>query len=246
MTLTQRGKYYRDCSLYERAYWFFLEAAYSEGDMEAIENIGLLYLYGEYPRQDFTKAFKYLRKAYAATGNARMIGKIMEARKDISEDANGRMQYKEFLEFLAESGETRAYILMAQEYGEGIIFPYSIDMKIECLKAAADRGESFGYECLGEMYFKGDGVERCYKKAYEFFNMTDCNSSFVRPYCLAEMYRKGLYVEKKVDKAAEYYAWIANAEVHMKACDPYYLRACELLAKLGKMGNYYGILAKSG
>lgn len=64
MTLTQIGKYYRDSRLLENAYTYFLESALSCDDPEAIENLGLLYLYGEYPRRDYEKAFRYLRKAY--------------------------------------------------------------------------------------------------------------------------------------------------------------------------------------
>ena len=222
------GKAYRDERSYEEAYGYFLEGAIAN-NAEAIENLGLLYLLGEGVDQNEEKAFRYYRMYYDMTGDKDMLMNISDCLSDLLNRKEGCRLYRELLEYLIDNGEWDIWIQKGFGYREGTAYPKDLFKAIDCFEQAISHGVSMGYECLGEMYFLGEGVEQNYKKAYEFFQSCEGHSSFIKPYYLGEMYRLGLYVENNFDKAKQEYRRIVDSPVKMRAVDSYYIKAARRL-----------------
>lgn len=219
--IVDRGKMYRDEGMYDQAYRYFLEGAIAN-DPESIENLGLLYLYGEGVDQDDEKAFHYYRMYYDMTGEKDMFMNLAERRVELFERESGRRLYRELLEYMLEQKEWEIYIFIGHEYTYGIVYPKDVKKAIECYKLAISHGISVGYECLGEMYYLGEDVKQDYKKAYEYFQSCEGFLSFMKPFYLGEMYRLGLYVKKDLKKAEEQYRTIVDSRIIMKTADRLY------------------------
>lgn len=190
---------------HETAYRYFLEAALMDENPDAIQNLGFMYLWGYYPRQDYKKALKYFESYYLMTGECvSVFREILDISNDLVKEKAGREFFRRFIEFLVKNEEWWVYINIADCYGNGDIYPKNIVKKIESLNIAIEHGIKYGNACLGEMYFKGEEVEKNYKLAYEYFLKND-DLSIMPLYYLGKMFEEGLYVEKDEDKAMRLY-----------------------------------------
>ena len=224
-----------DFEMYEKAYEYFLEEAIAEEPHSCLM-IGLMYLYGYYPKQDFGKAFQFIRLAIDYSDHENMpytiLNKLLEAMDIIEENRKAGECYISFMIEMIEKEFWGYCICVANDYGMGRIFPKDVAKEIEYYEMAAEHGIEFGYECLGEMFFKGEKVERDYEKAYEYFMKTEEINSHIKPYYLGEMYREGIIVEKDIEKAREYYQSVADDERGKKYNDQHYVLAVERLREL--------------
>ena len=230
--LVKRGKEYIVERMHAEAYRCFLEAVLSDGDGDAYNWLGRMYLCGWYVRQDYVKAFKYIKLGYEKTGRCIVMFDIMEASRKIGKSKPGSSLCREFFEYMVESGDKNMLITIACEYGIGDIYPRDYNKKIEYLERAVNSGINMGYECLGEMYFKGEGVVRDYRKAYEYFTAFDGYASNMKRYYLAEMLSKGIYIDRDTDKARALLHDIVDSDDPWKTEDEFYQKACELLEKM--------------
>ena len=113
-----------------------------------------------------------------------------------------------FFEIAYEKGielRTELFVTMGsvRERGDEIV-PKDPKLVLKWYQKAIDAGIRYAYACVGDIYFKGDIVERDYKKAYEMF----MQSGEEEVLCLArlgEMYEHGMYVQADPVKAREYY-----------------------------------------
>ena len=237
--LLKKGEYYYRRSLYEKAYTYFLESALTENNVEAMYKLGLMYLSGYYVARDYTKAFSYFKKAYDVSGSLRATMRIMTEYDEIAKDIDGRKAYKDYFDYLIERGEWSMYIPVGGEYGSGKIYEYNVNKQIECYEKAVEKGIEMGYDCLGELYFYGKGVEQDYKKAYEYLSGYEGETSSVKTFILAEMYRNGFYLEQNTDKAIELYRKITEDEMLKNYEDEYYMRAVKVLESMNELKGDY-------
>ena len=229
--LFRLGKSFYDEEKYEEAYYYFLEASMS-GDAHAMVYLGLLYLYGEYVDRSYKKAFHYFCESYVASNEEIAMAYISMERDEITKSEEGKREYRDFIDFMIKSHNRRIYIVQAEEYGKGDIYPKSIQNKIACYEEAIRLGENMGAECLGQMYYLGDEVECDYEKSYRYFQNHEGFESFTKPYYLGEMYRKGCYLEQDTDKAIREYRKIVDADWPYKSVDSFYSLAIERLQEL--------------
>ena len=138
--------------------------------------------------------------------------------------------YYSNLHDLAEAGNTPAYIMLGDAILVGIGCRQNTEEAVRWYEKAAEEGDPFGNELIGEIYFKGEHAPVDYKKAFEFFTKDEGKKSFCTRYHLGEMYRQGLYVDKDPVKACEYYANIVEDTFAGHELDDYYWRACYRLA----------------
>ncbi len=207
---------------YEEAYAYYLEAAIGECDPDAIENLGELYLYGSGVRTDYKKAFHYFRLYFDLTGKTNMFWPISEIRDEGLADPVWKEQYAELIEYTISNKAWEIYIVLADEYSYGGVYPKSIKKKIDCYEKAKKHGINMGSECLAEMYYLGTEIDRDYKKTYELLTDHEEPASFIKPYYLGLMYKNGFYVEKDPDLAMKYFEEIVYSRYIMKECDRYY------------------------
>ena len=120
------------------------------------------------------------------------------------------------------------YIIMGDRRKVGDYLEKDEDMALRWYMRATEKGERFGYECMGDIYFaRGD-----YGKAYECFINAGRGTSCAR-YYLGYMHEKGLYAEQDLDKAAEYYRSIVEDAGRYDRMDDHYRLAKERLEELG-------------
>ena len=124
---------------------------------------------------------------------------------------------------------------MADALANGRGVQKNIQKAIEFYEKAAKAGDTFGYECIGEIYYKGEDVPADYEKAHDYFSKAETPSSNTLFY-LGEMFRLGQYYEKSIERANKCYQRLvddADALNIEEAKDMYYEFAVERLA-----GNY--------
>ena len=232
--LVRQGKHNRDEQNYEESYECFLEAAIAD-DPLAIKNLGEAYLYEEGVTRDFDKAFRYLKMAYDMNGDISFIYNLMVVYDEIKEDRNACEMYMDLLDYLIDHGEWSMLIVKAGEYSEDGICGEDTAKKIELYEKAVKHGLYIGAECLGEMYFLGEEVERDYEKAYQYFTGHDGFESFAKPFYLGIMYEKGMFVERDIKRALQEYKSIVNSNTPMKSGDTYYIKAGKRLRDIVKI-----------
>lgn len=230
--LFKKAEYYLFERMYEEAYVYFLEAALTERNAEAIDKLGRMYLAGEYVECDYIKAFKYFKLAYDISHNLNFIICIMDSYDDIAKNREGRIAYRDFFDYLIKCGEWAMYITIGGEYGSGKIYEQDVEKQIECYEKAIEKGINMGYDCLAELYFEGKNVSPDYEKAYKYLSSYEGEASNVKKFIIAEMYRRGIYLKKDVNKAKELYQSIVDDDFSMKYDDEFYIRSVEILEKM--------------
>ena len=76
---------------------------------------------------------------------------------------------------------------------------------------AAEQGEPVAQYCIGIMYENGDGVEKDYKKAKEWYEKSAKQGNVEALVSLAIMYEEGKGVEPDFKKAISWYKKAAKA-----------------------------------
>ncbi len=157
--LVKKAEYYNYMRMEEEAYVYYLEAALSENDPEALYNLGRMYLSGRYVEKDYVKAFKYFKQSYDLSGSLDCIFWIMDNSEDIAKDKEGRKEFRDFFDYLLDNGEWALYITVGGEYGAGKIYDYDVKKQIECYEKAIEKGIDMGYDCLAELYYEGQNLD---------------------------------------------------------------------------------------
>ena len=121
------------------------------------------------------------------------------------------------------------YIYLGDQRHLGQYLDVDDDLAIKWYKRATEEGESFGYECLGDIYFARED----YKSAFECFSSVKKGTPCAK-YHLGYMYEKGLYVEQDIQKAVEYYESIIYSGDKYDKIDDHYHLAKERLSGLDK------------
>ena len=156
--------------------------------------------------------------------------------RDADPDINER--YITYLRKLIEAEWSPAYIILGGEYEHGNSVRQDAQEALRLYEKGIEHGHSYGYECIGNMYFKGIVVEKDYKKAFSYFKKVKrSQQNFLLKYALGEMYRLGLYVRKNEKKANQYYSEIVYANGKHDEIDQYFWKSCFRLAKAKHYGN---------
>ena len=149
------------------------------------------------------------------------------------EIASRRLSYMRQLSQI--EGYENIYITLGDTfyYGKGV--EPDAQEAIRWYEKAVAAGIPFGNECIGMMYYAGNGVPVDYEKAFLYFTKNGSDVSFCTLYALGEMYRQGLFVEKDLEAARDYYEEIVYSDSKFKKLDDYYWRACY---RLGRAYHY--------
>lgn len=180
-----------------------------------------------------------LRKADGGHPGAMADAVIEMAVKDIvsaEADRKIRERYMRYLQKLSREGEARWLIMLGDAYRMGYTGRKEPGEAERCFRRAAEDGEAFGNECIGEMYYEGDFGAPDYEKAWTYFTKDGNKKSLCTAYRMAEMYRLGRHVDADFGKAYAAYGWIVNDGTPGAEKDNYYWRACFRMAQL----RFYG------
>ena len=142
-------------------------------------------------------------------------------------------KWLKYVKKMAEEENAVGYIWLGDAFKTGVLGEKNIPKAIEHYQKAAENGMEFGYECIAEIYFAGNGVPKDYEKAYDYI-MKSANPSSSSCYILGEMYRQGLYVEENMELAKQYYEQAAERGSFAGNMDDY----AELAAKRLESGGF--------
>ena len=96
---------------------------------------------------------------------------VMMAAASLTDDAEGEVVrlYLKYLEELTKNECGPACIVMGDEFIKGRFMRRDHLKAIQMYNRAIRVGETFGYECKGQLYFDGDAVAQDYQQALMFF-----------------------------------------------------------------------------
>lgn len=185
----------------ENAYNSFMKAQ-ELGNADANFYLGLLYADYEYPKSDYDIAKKY----FDACQNSEMNPYAQIYLSIMYYSGDGVDEDKEKAVLMLKN-------VIEQGYVDGCVasFIYEEDNSkyFEEYKKALDGKEqiyvSTAMKFIGESYYSGDGVEKNYEKAHEWFEKACDLGNPAATQDLAVMYYYGNGVEQSYEKALEYF-----------------------------------------
>lgn len=206
---------------YEKALDLLMPLAI-EGDPEAQNAVGVLYMEGWGVDRDYREAMSWLRKS-AEQGDAIAyfnLGKMYENGWGVTQDCLEAMTwYRE----PAERGDPVAQVNLGGLFSVGTQCVAQDDQKaMTWFRRAADQGDPLGQTSLGAIYATGAGVKQDYAVAMTWYRKAAAQSHAHAQYNLGHMYEHGEGVPPDNAAAMEWYAKAAeqghpNALARLKA-----------------------------
>lgn len=145
-----------------------LEGAASQGDLEAMKLLGLMYLKGLGVEEDKELALKWLRRpAEGGMSDAQLIMGMMYLKAwGTSENLDEAARW---LRLASEQGESAAMHLLGTMYlmGHGLTRDYAVAFRL--IEKAAVAGHTGAQYNLGQIYEDGIGVPKSREKAMEWY-----------------------------------------------------------------------------
>ena len=139
------------------------QKAASKDDKDAILLLAGMYEKGEGVKQSASEAEKWYRRA-AELGSGDAV-RVLESRFSRGEDEKERQESEHWIRKAAEQGDARASLMLGER-------SESADMTeaVRWYEMSASHGGVVARERLGEIYYKGRGVEQNYDKAGQYFS----------------------------------------------------------------------------
>lgn len=164
--------------------------------------------------------YAILQKAEAGDRDAMQEAVNLMAVEGYAEDdetGDIREKYVRYLTILAEQGcsdpdsQTEARIMLGEVYARGKFVARDGVKALQLYQSAAEDGALVAWECIGDMYYLGNGVPQNYKKAHAYYmkagrSIQNGSHTLSTWYRLGEMYRQGLGVKQNLDKALACYS----------------------------------------
>ena len=181
--------------------------------------------------REFEQAYMMFQEAILLDHNGDAyyrLGKLYYYGNYVRKDRHRAFELYETADEMGADIPSAEYIYMGDKRKFGEYREKDEEMALKWYKRATEKGESFGYECMGDIYFARED----YEKAFECYTNAGSGTPCAR-YHLGYMYEKGLYVEQDIDKAAEYYMSIVVNADRYDRMDDHYRLAKECLHDLG-------------
>jgi TPR repeat protein len=185
------------------------ESAANQGDADAQNNLGFMYLKGDGIDKDAKRAIVWFEKA-ANQGNATAqhnLGFMYLKGEGVEKDAKCAIGW---FEKAANQGNARS------QYNLGIIYLKGEGVEKDAKRAvvwfekAENQGDARAQYNLGVMYLQGEGVEKDVQKAAIWFEKSANQGDVYAQNNLGLMYLKGEGVEKNKEQALIWFEKAAN------------------------------------
>jgi tetratricopeptide (TPR) repeat protein len=152
---------------YELALPLFLKSA-DQGNSEAMQYIGVLYLYGWGVKKNYSEAIRWFRKGAAAgsAGSMNNIGYMYQEGYGLKND------YAEALRWYrraAEAGNVKAMHNVGHIYYHGKGVEKNYGAAFRWYLKAAEVGDAWGMTNVGHMFETGRGVKKNYSEAIRWY-----------------------------------------------------------------------------
>lgn len=178
-----------------------LEELAKQGDIEAQKKMGYCYLFGEGVTKNNSKAIEWFTKA-AEQGDSEAQVRLGDFYNDTTIVETNYQKTVELYKKAAEQGNINAKFNLFK------MFRYACDgeqwyeeVVDWCTKEAEQ--EIYAQNELGDMYYKGDGVEKNYQKAFDLYTKAAKQGNPRAQFNLALMYLRGEGTKKDYMKGFE-------------------------------------------
>jgi TPR repeat protein len=153
----------------DKAYQFYLEAALSENDADAMYKLGHMYYEGDYVSQDYDKAGYYFGMAYDNDADGKawtliLAGSYWEKRAEESGDKNALKRAIDYYQAAADHGIGYGNECLGKIYYD--LGEY--DKAYKSLLLMEERNP-LGYYYMGKLYEEGHGVEKNIQTAIDYY-----------------------------------------------------------------------------
>lgn len=195
-----------------------LEDAASRGEADSFKELGDLFYKDELVERDDEKAFYWYQKAYAA--GIRKAALPLASLYLRPSDEQDVFKAEKLLKEAADiDTDGQACLSLGNIYRNGLCGEIDMQQAVSWYEKGALLGNPECMEILGCLYFQGEeGIDRDYKKAFEWFSRCENAGSLQSCSKLAYLYMKGEGCTADENKAKELFERAALTE-----CDGYAL-----------------------
>lgn len=158
-----------------------LTKAAEQGDVEAQKQLGRIYRYKDYDKQDYKEALKWYRKA-AEQGDAEaqtVLGDFYREGGffDYDEAKQDYVEAAKWYRKAAEKGDAFAQLRLGELYYDGSGVKQDYAEAAKWYRKAAEQGIVGAQEGLGALYATGKGVKQDYDEAVKWYRKAADNRS---------------------------------------------------------------------
>ena len=181
--LYEVAKKYEDDGRIDKAYQFYLEAALSENDADAMYRLGQMYYEGDYVSQDYDKAGYYFGLAYDNDADGKawtliLAGSYWEKRAEDDDDKEMLNNAIKYYQAAADHGIGYGNECLGKVYYD--LGEY--EKAYEYLLQMEERNP-LGYYYMGKLYEEGRGVEKDIPTAINYYKKAvECGSEHEEEY----------------------------------------------------------------
>lgn len=190
---------------YRKAVGWYRKSA-EQGNASAQNGLGDCYYNGKGVYKDYQKAVEWYRKA-ADQGH-------VQARHNLETCGHAGKYHNPF-----GRHSIKRYQQEARQYSQQL----KIGPEIDALKLEAIQGNAEAQNRLGDCYFTGEGAEKDYRKAAEWYQKSAERGYALAQYNLGSCYYNGLGLKTDYEKAVEWYRKAAEqgnkwAQAYLGGC----------------------------
>ena len=161
---------------------------------------------------------------------------------ELSNDPVLSRKINEYVEKLANIGDSVGFIMMGDRFRAGGDIEKSIEKAIANYYLAANSGDTFGYEIIAQMHIEGDGLPINYELAYNYLKKSeDANNGELRSdlgyFFMGEVYYFGLSVPQDWEVAKKYYLKV----IEKYGTGDFYWKACDRISTISEFGLANGM-----
>ena len=181
--LYEAAKKYEDDGRIDKAYQFYLEAALSENDGDAMYRLGQMYYEGDYVSQDYDKAGYYYGMAYDNDADGKawtliLAGSYWEKRAEDDDDKEMLNKAIKYYQAAADLGIGFGHECLGKIYIELGEYDKAYEHLLQM-----DGRNPCGFYYMGRLYDEGLGVERDMEKAiYNYKKAVECGLKHEKEY----------------------------------------------------------------
>jgi len=176
----------------------------TEGDCEALCDLGSMFEYGEGVEKDHVKAVDYYLKA-ATKGYASAqcnLGYMYNNGRGVSLDRGSAIRY---YTLASEQNHVRALYNLGYLFKYGYGVPQDYRQAVLYYRRSAEQGYTKAQHNLGFMYSNGYGVNKDKKMAAHYYKLAADQKNAMSSYNLALMYQRGEGVTQDYAMAFKYF-----------------------------------------
>ena len=190
---------------YQEGIKLLLQAA-EIGNIDAMNNLGMLYYRGYGVKQDYTQALKWFRKGASYGNQVAYENLAMMYEKGCGVPRNRKLALDMYLA-MAEEGSEHSMTSIGRLYYNGIEDKPDYQKALYWYSKAADEEDSGALDEIGWCYYEGHGVKQNYKIALEYFARAAWKGNDCAANDISLLYYHGYGVKQDYSQALCWAKW---------------------------------------